>query len=249
MRIKELEQWLSQVDVFESPKMQLEQYPTSAHIAARMLFAMEEYGDITGKSVADLGCGCGVLSIGSVIMGSATTVGYDIDPDALEIAQRNCDELDVPVDFLLCNVAASWVDEEALTPNASTPDGNCSDSGQNHDHGQGGKSAGDSFFAPSSFPLRRDCIDTVIMNPPFGTKKGSEGIDMKFLKRALAISTTAVYSLHKSSTRAHIARRAKEWGVKMDVVAELRYDLPATYKVHKKKSVDIAVDFLRFSHQ
>eukprot|EP00041_Stephanoeca_diplocostata_P022413 m.534629 g.534629 ORF g.534629 m.534629 type:complete len:92 (+) comp22057_c0_seq6:338-613(+) len=67
MRIKELEQWLSQVDVFESPKMQLEQYPTSAHIAARMLFAMEEYGDITGKSVADLGCGCGVLSTLSTV--------------------------------------------------------------------------------------------------------------------------------------------------------------------------------------
>ena len=31
------------------------------------------------------------------------------------------------------------------------------------------------------------------------------------------------------------------------VVAELRYDLPATYKHHKKSSVDIHVDFIRFA--
>jgi predicted RNA methylase len=30
------------------------------------------------------------------------------------------------------------------------------------------------------------------------------------------------------------------------VVAELRYDLPATYRHHKKTSVDIEVDFIRF---
>ena len=31
------------------------------------------------------------------------------------------------------------------------------------------------------------------------------------------------------------------------VLAELRYDLPATYKHHKKTSVDIQVDFIRFT--
>ena len=36
-------------------------------------------------------------------------------------------------------------------------------------------------------------------------------------------------------------------GVDAQVVAELRYDLPATYKHHKKASVDIEVDFIRFS--
>ena len=30
------------------------------------------------------------------------------------------------------------------------------------------------------------------------------------------------------------------------VLAELRYDLPSTYKFHKKASVDIEVDFIRF---
>ena len=40
-----------------------------------------------------------------------------------------------------------------------------------------------------------------------------------------------------------------EWGVGMEVVAELRFDLPSTYKFHKQKSVDIEVDFIRFFHK
>ena len=44
-------------------------------------------------------------------------------------------------------------------------------------------------------------------------------------------------------------KTAESLGVDVKVVAELRWELPATYRVHKKKSVDIAVDFLRFSHR
>lgn len=90
--------------------------------------------------------------------------------------------------------------------------------------------------------------DTVVLNPPFGTKH-NQGTDMDFLKVALDISKTAVYSLHKSATRAHVTKKAVDWGVKMQVVAQLRYNLPNTYKFHKKKSVDIEVDFIRFSHK
>lgn len=43
-------------------------------------------------------------------------------------------------------------------------------------------------------------FDTVIMNPPFGTKHNS-GMDIKFLETAMNLANTAVYSLHKTSTR------------------------------------------------
>lgn len=43
-------------------------------------------------------------------------------------------------------------------------------------------------------------FDTVLMNPPFGTKHNA-GTDMKFLDTAFKISNKAVYSLHKTSTR------------------------------------------------
>ncbi|CAN7942458.1 unnamed protein product, partial [Ixodes hexagonus] len=55
-------------------------------------------------------------------------------------------------------------------------------------------------------------FDTVVMNPPFGTRtKGdnynpfcpfrSAGLDVTFLKAALFMSSGSVYSLHKTSTR------------------------------------------------
>ncbi len=87
-------------------------------------------------------------------------------------------------------------------------------------------------------------VDTVIMNPPFGTKK--KGIDMIFLQKAIELASISVYSLHKSSTRDHILKKALQWGVQGEVVAALRWDIPAMYKFHKQKSVDIEVDFLRF---
>jgi len=90
-------------------------------------------------------------------------------------------------------------------------------------------------------------VDTVVMNPPFGTKH-NKGLDMKFLQAGLLLASNSVYSLHKTSTRDHVLTKAKDWGVGAQVLAQLRYDLPATYKHHKKASVDIQVDFIRFSH-
>ncbi|KAJ2952906.1 hypothetical protein O0L34_g7271 [Tuta absoluta] len=91
------------------------------------------------------------------------------------------------------------------------------------------------------------CFDTVVMNPPFGTKHNA-GADVRFLRRALQLSADSVYSLHKSTTRSHIQKKAKEWGVKGSVVAELKYDLPNTYKFHRQQSRDVAVDLWRLQH-
>lgn len=47
-------------------------------------------------------------------------------------------------------------------------------------------------------------------------------------------------------SRTHVLKTASEYGMNGKVLAELRYDLPATFKFHKKNSVDIMVDFYRF---
>lgn len=88
-------------------------------------------------------------------------------------------------------------------------------------------------------------FDTVIMNPPFGTKRNA-GMDVQFLEMATKLATKSVYSLHKTSTRDYVLKKARSLGTKGEVIAELRYDLPRAYKFHKKESVDIAVDFIRF---
>ncbi|XP_034042310.1 rRNA N6-adenosine-methyltransferase METTL5 [Thalassophryne amazonica] len=206
MKRKELESCLQQVDTFEEPKVLLEQYPTSPHIAACMLYTISStFDDIEGKLVADLGCGCGVLSIGAAMLSAGLCIGFDIDNDALDIFRRNAEEFEISnVDLVQCDLCSLGADGNATK------------------------------------------FDTVIMNPPFGTKH-NQGIDMKFLRAALSMTKNSVYSLHKTSTREHIQKKAVDWGVTMEVIAELRYDLPASYKFHKRKSVDIQVDFLRFS--
>lgn len=91
----------------------------------------------------------------------------------------------------------------------------------------------------------RNAFDTVLMNPPFGTKHNA-GMDVKFLMSAFNVAKTAIYSLHKTSTRDFIQRKANELGAKAEVIATLNYNLDSSYKFHKKTSVDIEVDCWRF---
>ncbi|XP_078444303.1 S-adenosyl-L-methionine-dependent methyltransferases superfamily protein isoform X2 [Wolffia australiana] len=90
------------------------------------------------------------------------------------------------------------------------------------------------------------CIDTVVMNPPFGTKR--KGIDMAFLSMALQVASRAVYSLHKTSTREHVKKTAlRSFNCQSaEVLCELRFDIPQMYKFHRQKEVDVAVDLWRF---
>lgn len=101
------------------------------------------------------------------------------------------------------------------------------------------------FFREDNTSKWFKVFDTVIMNPPFGTKHNA-GMDMKFLMTAFNLARNVVYSLHKSSTRDFIQRKAIEVGAKAEVVATLRYNLNSSYKFHKKTSVDIEVDCWRF---
>ena len=50
-------------------------------------------------------------------------------------------------------------------------------------------------------------------------------------------------------TRKHILKKFNNQEIEAKVIAELRYDLPASYKHHKKKTLDIEVDFVRFSNK
>jgi len=171
MKLKELESHLQEVDEFENPKILLEQYPTRPHIAACMLHTIAAtFDDIENKLIADLGCGCGVLSIGCVMLGAGLVTGFDVDSDALDLFAENVSGFDIDnVDLInmdVKNIGSGWENK----------------------------------------------FDTVVMNPPFGTKH-NKGLDLTFLQTGIAMARTAVYSLHKTSTRDHVIKRAKEWGV------------------------------------
>lgn len=105
MRLRDLEECLQQLDGFEEPKILLEQYATSAHIGAHILHtAQTHFGDIEGCAVADLGAGCGVLSLGAQLLDASHVVGFEIDPDALSILRRNCLEVESEVEVVQCDL-------------------------------------------------------------------------------------------------------------------------------------------------
>lgn len=189
MRLRELESELSKVAGFEKPKMELEQYATSGHIAAQLVHRMQdEYGDVEGKTVCDLGCGTGMLSIACALQDAAHVVGVDGDQEALDVADRNIG--DMQLGGLVDVVRADVVQGVAL---------------------------------------RDKAFDVVVMNPPFGTKR--RGADVAFLRAAVQLASETVYSLHKTSTRAFISRRAASWGARGEVskqTSATREHTPAT---------------------
>ena len=95
-------------------------------------------------------------------------------------------------------------------------------------------------------PLQSNIVDTVLTNPPFGTKHNA-GIDISFLKTAIRLASKAVYSFHKSSTRNYLMKTVQGWGYDVEVIAQMKFDIPKMYKFHKLDEVDVDVDLIRVS--
>jgi putative methylase len=90
VRKLDLELFLSKIEPHPSPRASLEQYPVSAAVAATMLYvAAYSNDDIIGKTVLDLGCGTGRLSLAASYLGAQCVVGVDIDKKAIKIASEN----------------------------------------------------------------------------------------------------------------------------------------------------------------
>ena len=105
----DLERFLSTVQVNPAPKVNLEQYTISEHIAATMLYmAAYTNNDIVGKRVLDLGCGTGRLSLGAAFLGAETVFGVDMDRAALKVAIDNSQNVGLTsnVNWLNCDISA-----------------------------------------------------------------------------------------------------------------------------------------------
>ncbi len=80
------ETYSGRLEVLIEPKMA---FGTGCHETTRGSLAMLEKVDLSSKTVLDLGCGSGVLSIYAAKRGAANVVGYDIDPLAIENSTEN----------------------------------------------------------------------------------------------------------------------------------------------------------------
>ncbi|MFC6960883.1 METTL5 family protein [Halocatena marina] len=88
MRRGALERELSAVAGFKEPRIEFEQYPTPADIAAHLIHLAGTHGDLA-NTVVDLGTGTGMLALGAALSGASKIVGIDRDERALSSAREN----------------------------------------------------------------------------------------------------------------------------------------------------------------
>lgn len=320
----------------------MEQYATSPELTSYIIFSALSKHDIGyGRTVLDLGCGTGMLSIGSALVGSSHVLLVDCDEDALNVARENMEamgfghdddefeqeqdheqdcsrnddyenqddnndnseehneyedddnkeEQECMVEYILAQVkhgaaaAASSStrndvgggDHDIMSRGFRTKSGRGrgkrrggrsvgGDNGESNNYQHMGGRRGDHASTRNisinisrmplesprdigplddGIPLASGCVDTVLTNPPFGTKPGNAGIDVMFLRSAIRLATRAVYSFHKTSTREYLLKAVQGWGYQVSVVAEMKFDIPKMYKFHAKDNVDVCVDLIR----
>ena len=84
--------------------------------------------------------------------------------------------------------------------------------------------------------------DTVVMNPPYGTR--TSHADTLFLKTAFKLAPV-VYTIHKSSTREFLTRFVGKSNRTLDTVRSMRMEIPHLFSFHTKKSKSVEVDLCR----
>jgi len=86
-------------------------------------------------------------------------------------------------------------------------------------------------------------VDTVIQNPPFGTRR--RHADTKFLDVALR-RAKVVYSLHSAGNSEFLREFALRRGAVLTHVERWPFPLKRIFPHHKKRVVEIPVEILRF---
>ena len=84
--------------------------------------------------------------------------------------------------------------------------------------------------------------DTVVMNPPYGTR--SPHLDVRFLERAFELAPVS-YSIHKSSTREYLKGLIAKKNRRVDAVRSMSLNIPHLFSFHHKKWNNVEVDLYR----
>ena len=84
--------------------------------------------------------------------------------------------------------------------------------------------------------------DTVIMNPPYGTR--SPHLDVRFLERGFELAPVS-YSIHKSSTREYLNGIIAKKNRRVDALHSMTLNIPHLFPFHQKKWNNVEVDLYR----
>lgn len=88
----------------------------------------------------------------------------------------------------------------------------------------------------------RGPVDTILMNPPFGTKQPHA--DLNFLETASRLGKV-VYSIHKSSTREYLVRWLQHRTSKPERIISTKMEIPYQFSFHRKRKRYVDVDVFR----
>jgi putative methylase len=211
-----LERRLERLAAFEQPRLELEQYPTPAPLAARILHTARLQGDLEGRTVLDLGAGTGVLAIGAALTGAEHVVAIEVDPRALRTARRNervatsAEEVGAD-DRTPAETTArlEWITADATRPPLPASDG-----------------------------------PTVVTNPPFGAQDGQEGADRAFLAAASRVAGVS-YSIHNTGSLDFLEAFAEDHDGRVTHAFEAELVLERTFDFHEAAREAITVVVVR----
>ena len=80
---------------------------TPSVIASDLLWNALSLGDIENKNILDLGCGCGIFSIGSCLLGADSAIGIDIDEESINLALKTASDFSIDnIEFISSDVFA-----------------------------------------------------------------------------------------------------------------------------------------------
>lgn len=121
---KQLEIKIQQIPQHPNPKVAYEQYSTPSQIASDILWNAYTLGDVFSKNILDLGCGCGIFTIGGLLLGANKAYGVDIDQDSLKIASQYADKFKLSnYNFIKSDVRKLDLNEEIDTVFQNPPFG------------------------------------------------------------------------------------------------------------------------------
>ena len=76
-------------------------FGTGDHPTTRMCLELLEREDVSAKSLADIGCGSGILAVGACKLGAARVVGVDCDAASVDSSQENAERNGVEFDVFM----------------------------------------------------------------------------------------------------------------------------------------------------
>ena len=104
------------------------------------------------------------------------------------------------------------------------------------------------FFICSDIDDFNDSInvDTVFQNPPFGSQRNADkGQDLKFVKKAIELGPSAIYSFHMASTEEFLINHFEKNNLEITHIFRYKFPIPKIYEFHTKEKQDVDVIVIR----